>query len=252
MADIEKRTDVANDVTEKLKNLYRLQLIDSKIDKIKTLRGELPLEVDDLADEIAGLETRINNYKLEIKDLNAKVAGAENKKNEAEVLLKKYVEQQNNVRNNREFDALSKEIENQNLDIEHCEKDIFRAKKEIEEKTALIEVATTNLQERKTDFENKKVELNDIITDTQAEEDQLNAERAEIEKIADPRLLYSYGRIRNNAQNKLAVVAIERDACGGCHNKIPPQRQLDIRASKKVIVCENCGRILVDSEILEK
>ena len=239
-------------VTEKLKNLYKLQLVDSKLDEIKTLRGELPLEVRDLEDEIAGLETRISNYKQEIKDFNAQISESERKKMEAEAHLKKYQEQQNNVRNNREFDALTKEIENSDLDIQLSEKNIRVSKEEIEKLNALVEESKARLEERRKDLEMKKVELEGIISETKTEEENLNKEREDISQYIEPRLLFAYTRIRNNAQNKLAVVSIERDACGGCYNKIPPQRQLDIKSAKKIIPCEYCGRILVDPEILEK
>ena len=250
MAENEKKNELT--VTEKLKNLYRLQLVDSKLDEIKTLRGELPLEVRDLEDEIAGLETRISNYKQEIKDLNAQILVSDRKKTEAQALLKKYQEQQNNVRNNREFDALTKEIENQDLDIQLAEKNIRVSKEEIENRNNMIADAKERLAERRKDLDMKKVELDGIISETKTEEEKLNAEREEISQTIEPRLLFAYTRIRNNARNKLAVVTIERDACGGCYNKIPPQRQLDIKSSKKIIPCEYCGRILVDPEILEK
>ncbi|MBO7570889.1 MAG: hypothetical protein J6T48_01920 [Bacteroidales bacterium] len=250
MAENEKKNELT--VTEKLKNLYKLQLVDSKLDEIKNQRGELPLEVRDLEDEIAGLETRISNYKQEIKDLNAQISTSERKRMEAEALLKRYQEQQNNVRNNREFDALTKEIENQDLDMQLCEKNIRVSKEEIENKNNMISEAKEHLAERRKDLELKKVELENIISETKAEEEKLNAEREEISQNIEPRLLFAYTRIRNNARNKLAVVTIERDACRGCFNKIPPQRQLDIKSSKKIIPCEYCGRILVDPEILDK
>ena len=250
MTENEKKNELT--VTEKLKNLYKLQLVDSKLDEIKTLRGELPLEVRDLEDEIAGLETRINNYKHEIKELNTQILASDRKKSEAQALLKKYQEQQNNVRNNREFDALTKEIENQDLDIQLAEKNIRVSKEEIENRNNMIAEAKDRLAERRKDLDMKKVELDGIISETKTEEERLNAEREEISQTIEPRLLFAYTRIRNNARNKLAVVTIERDACGGCYNKIPPQRQLDIKSSKKIIPCEYCGRILVDPEILEK
>ena len=250
MAENEKKNELT--VTEKLKNLYKLQLVDSKLDEIKNQRGELPLEVRDLEDEIAGLETRISNYNQEIKDLNAQISTSERKRMEAEALLKRYQEQQNNVRNNREFDALTKEIENQDLDMQLCEKNIRVSKEEIENKNNMISEAKEHLAERRKDLELKKVELENIISETKAEEEKLNAEREEISQNIEPRLLFAYTRIRNNARNKLAVVTIERDACRGCFNKIPPQRQLDIKSSKKIIPCEYCGRILVDPEILDK
>ena len=216
------------------------------------VNSQLPLEVRDLEDEIAGLETRISNYKQEIKDFNSQISVAERKRTEAQALLKRYQEQQNNVRNNREFDALTKEIENQDLDIQLAEKSIRVSKEEIENRNNMISEAKERLAERRKDLDMKKVELDGIISETKTEEEKLNAEREEISQTIEPRLLFAYTRIRNNARNKLAVVTIERDACGGCYNKIPPQRQLDIKSSKKIIPCEYCGRILVDPEILEK
>ncbi len=238
-------------IEEKLKALYQLQQIDSETDKIKILRGELPLEVQDLEDEIAGLETRINNYQEEVKVMDENVLKKKNEIVQAENLVKKYEEQQMNVRNNREFDSLSKEIEFQKLEIELCQKRIKEFTAQVTEKSEHIEQSNQKLQERSEDLRNKKSELDEIIADTQKEEDQLLKKSQEFEKIIEPRLLTAYKRIRNNARNGLAVVTVERDACGGCFNKIPPQRQLDIRLRKKVIVCEYCGRILVDSEISE-
>ena len=238
-------------IEEKLKALYQLQQIDSETDKIKILRGELPLEVQDLEDEIAGLETRINNYQEEVKVMDENVLKKKNEIVQAENLVKKYEEQQMNVRNNREFDSLSKEIEFQKLEIELCQKRIKEFTAQVTEKSEHIEQSNQKLQERSEDLKNKKSELDEIIADTQKEEDQLLKKSQEFEKIIEPRLLTAYKRIRNNARNGLAVVTVERDACGGCFNKIPPQRQLDIRLRKKVIVCEYCGRILVDSEISE-
>ena len=253
MAKAENKIDKSTQsVTEKLKNLYRLQLIDTKIDQIRILRGELPLEVSDLEDEIAGLETRIANFKNDITKLNEDISFSENAKLDAEALIKKYTEQQNNVRNNREFDSLSKEIEYQNIEIELCDKKIREYKHEIEQKTAQIEEANEKLVDKQQHLEQKKQELDTIISETKVDEEKQNKEREEIAENIDPRLLAAYSRIRNNVLNKLAVVSIERDACGGCFNKITPQRQIDIKSSRKIIPCEFCGRILVDPDILEK
>lgn len=253
MAKAENKIDKSTQsVTEKLKNLYRLQLIDTKIDQIRILRGELPLEVSDLEDEIAGLETRIANFKNDITKLNEDISFSENAKLDAEALIKKYTEQQNNVRNNREFDSLSKEIEYQNLEIELCDKKIIEYKHEIEQKTAQIEEANEKLVDKQQHLEQKKQELDTIISETKVDEEKQNKEREEIAENIDARLLAAYSRIRNNVLNKLAVVSIERDACGGCFNKITPQRQIDIKSSRKIIPCEFCGRILVDPDILEK
>jgi len=239
-------------VEERLRALYSLQLVDSEIDKIKTLRGELPLEVQDLEDEIAGLETRLGNLREEVLNLEKTVSKKNNEITEAEALIKKYEEQQKNVRNNREFDSLSKEIEFQNLEIELFNKKIKEFTIQIDEKKALINDSETTLAERKTDLENKKAELDEIISDTQKEEEGLYSKSEKIQGLIEDRLLTAYKRIRSNARNGLAVVPVQRDACGGCFNQIPPQRQLDIKSRKKIIVCEYCGRILVDNEIINE
>jgi predicted nucleic acid-binding Zn-ribbon protein len=239
-------------VEERLRALYSLQLVDSEIDKIKTLRGELPLEVQDLEDEIAGLETRLGNLKDEVTSLEKNVSKKHNEITDAEALIKKYEEQQKNVRNNREFDSLSKEIEYQNLEIELFNKKIKEFNFQIEEKKVVITESEGALSERKTDLDNKKSELDEIISDTQKEEEGLYKKLETIEEIIEDRLLTAYKRIRANARNGLAVVPVQRDACGGCFNQIPPQRQLDIKSRKKIIVCEYCGRILVDDEIIKE
>lgn len=237
-------------VEEKLQALYKLQSVDSEIDKIKTLRGELPLEVQDLEDEVAGLDTRISKLNQEIKELEEAVTSKNNEIIDSLALIKKYEDQQNNVRNNREYDSLSKEIEYQTLEIELCNKKIkeFAAKKE--DKQKVVDESKKNFDELKADFENKKSELDSIIADTQKEEDALVKDSTKIEGIIEERLLTAYKRIRQNARNGLAIVSVQRDACGGCFNHIPPQRQLDIKSRKKIIVCEYCGRILVDDEII--
>jgi hypothetical protein len=239
-------------VEERLRALYSLQLVDSEIDKIKTLRGELPLEVQDLEDEIAGLETRLANHKEEVVNLEKSVAKKNNEITEAEALISKYEEQQKNVRNNREFDSLSKEIEYQKLEIELFNKKIKEFAALIEEKKLVISDSETILSERKTDLETKKSELDEIIADTQKEEQGLYNKSEKIGSVIEERLLTAYKRIRSNARNGLAVVPVQRDACGGCFNQIPPQRQLDIKSRKKIIVCEYCGRILVDDEIIKE
>ena len=237
-------------IEEKLRALYSLQLVDSEIDKIRTLRGELPLEVQDLEDEVAGLETRINNLKSEVSELEKSVVGKTNEITASQALIKKYEEQQNNVRNNREYDSLSKEIEFQTLEIELCNKKIREFTAQVAEKKEVMAEAQTMLEERKRDLESKKSELEDITHDTQKEEEQLTVKSVELQTRIEERLLMAYKRIRSNARNGLAVVPVKRDACGGCFNQIPPQRQLDIRSRKKIIVCEYCGRILVDDEIV--
>jgi predicted nucleic acid-binding Zn-ribbon protein len=247
-----KSHDSEISVEDRLRALYSLQLVDSEIDKIKTLRGELPLEVQDLEDEIAGLETRLGNFKDEVVNLEKSVTNKHNEIVAAEALIKKYDEQQKNVRNNREYDSLSKEIEYQNLEIELFNKKIREFNAQIEEKKVVIGESETLLADRKTDLENKKSELDEIISDTQKEEEGLYKKSEKVESIIEERLLTAYKRIRSNARNGLAVVPVQRDACGGCFNQIPPQRQLDIKSRKKIIVCEYCGRILVDDEIIKE
>jgi predicted nucleic acid-binding Zn-ribbon protein len=247
MAEKGKKTEVAEmSVAEKLSALYQLQQVDTEIDKIKILRGELPLEVQDLEDEIAGLETRIGNIENEVAAMQEAIAKKNNEIANAQGLIKKYEEQQNNVRNNREFDSLSKEIEFQTLEIELAEKRKKEFSEQVAGKEVLIAESRTVLEERQGDLANKKSELDEIISDTQKEEELLSKKRVNFQSIIEPRLFTAYEKIRNNARNGLAVVTVERDACGGCFNKIPPQRQLDIGSRKKIIVCEYCGRILVD------
>ncbi len=249
VAEKAKAGDVAEmSVKDKLKALYDLQQIDTEIDKIKILRGELPLEVQDLEDEIEGLETRVGNIETEAKTLQDAISKKNNEITSAQSLIKKYEEQQNNVRNNREYDSLSKEIEFQTLEIELAEKRKKEFSDQVEEKDVHIADSTVILDERKDDLNTKKSELDEIIADTRKEEEILDKKRDSIENLIEPRLYTAYDKIRNNARNGLAVVTVERDACGGCFNKIPPQRQLDIASRKKIIVCEYCGRILVDSD----
>ncbi len=239
-------------VEDRLRALYNLQLVDSEIDKIKTLRGELPLEVQDLEDDIAGLETRLGNLKEEVVVFEKNIQKKHNEIADAEALIKKYEEQQKNVRNNREFDSLSKEIEYQNLEIELYNKKIKEFNLQAEEKKAIIKESEGILNERKSDLETKKSELDEIISDTQKEEEGLYKKLDKTQNMIEERLLTAYKRIRSNARNGLAVVPVQRDACGGCFNQIPPQRQLDIKSRKKIIVCEYCGRILVDDEIIKE
>ncbi|MGQ9845929.1 MAG: zinc ribbon domain-containing protein [Bacteroidales bacterium] len=236
-------------IEEKLKALYTLQTVDSQIDNILKLRGELPLEVQDLEDEIAGLETRYQKYIEEIKNNEQKISHKKQEIIRAEELIKKYTEQQKNVRNNREYDAINKEIEFQQLEIQLCEKHIKEFQARIEELKSETQTTESLLKRRKNDLELKQKELKEIIEETQKDEEQLRQKSSELEKIIEPRLLTAYKRIRANMRNGLAVVKVERDACGGCFAKIPPQRQLEIRSRKKIIVCEYCGRILIDSEM---
>jgi len=237
-------------VRKKLIALYTLQTIDTQIDKIRAIRGELPLEVQDLEDEIVGLETRIEKYNQESAELESEISGKKISIKQSLDLIKKYEAQQMNVRNNREYDSLSKEIEFQSLEIQLSEKKIKEFTATLEMKLEAVKDIESELQERKKDLVAKKDELDDIVTETQKEEEALFVQSEEQKRKIEARLLNAYNRIRKNARNGLAVVTVERDACGGCFNKIPPQRQLDIRQSKKIIVCEYCGRLLVDKEIL--
>jgi len=237
-------TDIS--IEKKLIALYSLQQIDSQIDKIKIIRGELPLEVEDLEDEIIGLQTRIDNHIQEIETLKTSVKDKDNAIKESQLQIKRYEEQQMNVRNNREYDSLSKEIEFQNLEIALAEKRIKEFTHLLNLKNEEITAAQNVLDDRKNDLEIKKSELADIVSETEKEEQNLHSKSEEFQRFIEERLLTAYKRIRKNARNGLAVVSVERDACGGCFSAIPPQRQLDIRMHKKIIVCEYCGRILVD------
>lgn len=227
-------------VEQKLKTLFQLQTMLSEIDKIKTLRGELPLEVQDLEDEIAGLSTRIDKIKAEVDELKAAIAGKRVEIEVAKASVEKYKSQQDNVRNNREYDFLTKEIEFQTLEIELCEKRIKEFSAEEEEKSAEVAKSVAALEERQKDLDQKKSELDEIIAETKQEEEKLRDKAKDLETKIEPRLLQSFKRIRKNSRNGLGIVYVQRDACGGCFNKIPPQRQLDIRSRKK----SNCLRIL--------
>lgn len=238
-------------VEMKLKALFDLQTIDSKIDSIRTVRGELPLEVSDLEDEIEGLATRVTNFKEETEGVEEKITNKKLEIKESKVIIKKYEKQQGNARNNREFGSLGKEIEFQNLNIQVAEKRIGEFQVGILSKSETIDLAKKDLKERKGDLKHKKKELDEIVAETEKEEKKLSRKSAEAEKYIEERLLVAYKRVRTNAKNGLAVVSVERNSCGGCFNKIPPQRQLDIRLHKKIIVCEHCGRILVDPEIAD-
>jgi uncharacterized protein len=240
-------------IAQKLDALQKLQSIDSELDEIKKVRGALPEEVRDLEDEIAGYETRISKHNQEIENIEEEIANNKNKIKDAERLSKKYQEQQMNVRNNREYDAITKEIELQTLEVQICEKNIKAAYKKIEDKNKEIENTHNALSERLKDLESKKKELDAIVAESEEEENQLLKEREQAATPIEERLLRSYNKIRNNAMNGLAVVPVRRGACGGCFNIVPPQRQADIREKKKLIVCEHCGRILadVDDELSE-
>jgi predicted nucleic acid-binding Zn-ribbon protein len=248
-----KQDKSANDkdlsIEQKLENLYCLQSILSEIDKIKTLRGELPLEVQDLEDEVAGLHTRIQNFQLDGKDIETAIGQQRIKIADSNALIEKYQQQLDNVRNNREYDNLSKEIEYQGLEIELAEKLIREYTQKTKTVAEEIQKSKTLLDDRQADLKSKKEELNEIISETKIQEEQLREKAKQIETTIDPRLLMAFKRIRKSARNGLAVVYIQRDACGGCFNKIPPQRQLDIKLRKKIIVCEHCGRIMIDQQL---
>jgi predicted nucleic acid-binding Zn-ribbon protein len=245
----DKKMDATTTVEEKLKALYNLQQIDSQIDKIRTVRGELPLEVQDLEDEIAGLETRFSRIEQELNEMETAITDRKNSMKEAQLTIKKYEEQQGKVRNNREYDSITKEIEFQGLEMQLSEKKIKELKAQIALKSETMATSKDILTERKKDLDVKKQELQEITDETSKEEDDLIKKSSDASSKIEDRLLKAYHRLRKNARNGLAVVAVERDACGGCFNQIPPQRQLDIRMHKKVTVCEHCGRILVDKAI---
>lgn len=236
-------------VEERLKNLYQLQTILTEIDRIRTLRGELPLEVEDLEDTIEGLKTRISKTEAEIADLRAKISEHKSKIELANSQLATYKEQMDNVRNNREYDLLNKEIEFQTLEVELCNKRIREAQNQEKERSEYLAKSKEELEGRVQDLEVKKNELDEIVAETKADEEKLREKAKGLETLIEPRLLQSFKRIRKNCRNGLGIVYVQRDACGGCFAKIPPQRQLDVRMRKKVIVCEYCGRILIDPEL---
>ena len=239
-------------VEQKLVALYTLQQVDSKIDEIRAYRGNLPLEIQDMEDEIAGLETRVANFKEESKKHQKDISDYKIKIKETEALIKKYEEQQNNVRNNREYDSLTKEIEYQTLDIQLSEKRIKEITAKDNDVATKVANAQMRLNELNASLNEKKEELHSLVEGTEKEEEQLLKRSAECEKFVEDRLLVAYKRIRKNARNGLAVVGIFDEACGGCFNRIPPQHQLDICTHKKIIVCEYCGRILVDKGIINQ
>lgn len=248
----DKSTEKDISVEQKLVALCTVQQIDTQIDKIRIIRGELPLEVQDLEDEIAGLETRIKNYSEEMESIQTTIEEKKQSIKDSTALIKKYESQQKNVRNNREYDSINKELEFQNLEIQLCEKRINEFKAAYESKMDAVTKYNDILEEQRSSLHIKKSELNDIIAETEKEENMLLEKSKENKALFEERLLNAYSRIRANARNGLAVVMVERDACGGCFNKIPPQRQLDIRMHKKIIVCEYCGRILVDEDIVNR
>ena len=236
-------------VEEKLKTLYQLQTTLSAIDEKKALRGELPLEVQDLEDEIAGLNTRVEKIKGEIDDFQQAIIQKKGEIEDAKASVERYKSQLNDVKNNREYDTLSKEIEFQELEIELCNKKIREAGVKVEDRNKDLAQAEELIKDRQIALEEKKSELDEIMGETRAEEEKLKEKAKELELKIEERLLTSYKRIRKNARNGLGIVYVQRDACGGCFNKIPPQRQLDIKMHKKIIVCEYCGRIMIDPEL---
>lgn len=236
-------------VEQKLQALYELQTTLTAIDEKRALRGELPLEVQDLEDEIAGLDTRIEKIDAEIKEFQSAITMKKGEVQEAQANLERYNNQLNEVRNNREYDSLSKQIDYERLEVELCNKKIKEATDQVAYRTNDLEIAKTEREERQKDLDEKKSELEDILAETREEETMLKERAKDLEVKIEPRLLSSFKRIRKSARNGLGIVYVQRDACGGCFNKIPPQRQLDIKMHKKIIVCEYCGRILVDPEL---
>ena len=239
-------------VEDKLRALYDLQLIDSRIDEIKNTRGELPLEVNDLEDEIAGLQTRLNNFSTDVENLDTGIANKKNNIEESKTLSKKYLEQQKNVRNNREFDSISKEIEYQDLEMQLAEPHIREFESTISAKNVIISAAKERMDEKQTHLKHKQDELNSILEETVKEEELLHKKSVEYSKLIDERLLKAYNKIRSNVRNGLAVVTIERGASGGSFFTIPPQRQVEIATRKKIITDEHSGRILIDSQLAEE
>ena len=252
MATQKKTSEVDYSMYEKIMALYELQKLDSQIDEINKIKGELPLEVEDLEDEIAGLQTRIANINAEIEGLNNLTKQRKREIDQAQIQIAKYTEQQNNVRNNREFDAISKEIEYQQLEITLAEKRLKEYAGAIKAKKASLESTEALLAERNVDLTAKKTELESIEGETAAQIEELSAQGDAAKAKIDERLLGAYNRIRSKVHNGLAVVTVKRDACSGCFNRIPPQRQSDIRQGKKLIVCEYCGRILVPDTDVEE
>ncbi len=245
----EKNKPESLSVESRLKSLYKLQTILSEIDRIKTIRGELPLEVKDLEDSLVGLQTRITNYENEIADLRNRLAEEKAKIADSQQKILRYKEQLDNVRNNREFDLLSKEVEFQSLEIELSEKHLGEYSRQIEQKQAEIEATREKVIDHEHVLAEKRTELQEIVNETRQDEERLRQEAQDVEPLIDARTLSAFKRIRKNARNGLGVVYIQRNACGGCFNRIPPQKQLEIKMRKKIIVCEYCGRILIDPEI---
>ena len=244
-----KKEEQIMSVEDKLRALYELQTVDTKIDELRILAGELPQEVKDMSDEVEGLKTRLTNIENNIKECETGISEHRVRIENANAAISRYKEQQNNVRNNREYDNLTKEIEYQELDIESSQKKIARLTADLEDRQAEKAKTISDIEDRTVDLNQKRNELEAILSETKEQTEKLMLRAAELEKNIEDRLVTAVHRIRKNAHNGLAVVKVERDSCGGCHSKIPAQRQLDIRLRKKIIVCELCGRILVDAEI---
>jgi uncharacterized protein len=236
-------------VEEKLRSLIALQKIESKIDEIQVIRGELPVEVKDLEDELQGLNARLHRVEEEVNGINEFIESKKNAKKEAEELLAKYEKQSENVKNNREFEAINKEIEMQQLEMKLMDKHVKDALEEISEKSKSLEAAKKAITAKENVLESKRTELEKVIASTDKEEKQYTRQVDDARAAVEDRLLLSYNRIRSNFRNGLAVVPVERDACGGCFNAVPPQKQSEIRQRKKIMICENCGRVLVDNEL---
>lgn len=247
------KTDAPRTVEDRLKTLYELQTILSEIDRIRNIRGELPLEVKDLQDTIAGLNTRIERFQADIEDLKIKRTAEQNKIENKKLLIERYRQQLDNVRNNHEFDNLTKEIEYETLEIELAEKTIGEIERNIENHRNEIAATEAEITDQTHILEEKKAALENIVSETRAEEENLQVRTKKLEPLVDDeRLLQAFKRIRSNARNGLGVVIVDRNACGGCFNRIPPQKQIEIKMHKKVIVCEYCGRIMVDPELAEE
>ena len=250
MAKTTKKTTAS--VEDKLKALHQLQVIDTQVDKIRIIRGELPLEIEDLADLIAGLNTRLEKFDAELVTITDDIAANKNTIALATDAIEKYEKQLKNIKNNREFTSLTKEVEYQNLEIQIAEKKKIQNDADVLHKTVIINACKEQIAEREEELKIKQAELDEIIKETEKEEKALMADSAKAEKVIDDRLLGAYKRIRSKVANGMAVVSVERNACGGCFSEIPPQRQLDIQMHKKVIACEHCGRIMIDANIFEE
>ena len=250
MAKKTKKTTVS--VVDKLKAIHQLQLIDTKVDKIRIIRGELPLEIEDLSDLIAGLNTRLQKFDTELVAITDDITANKNTISLATDAIEKYEKQLKTIKNNREFTSLTKEVEYQNLEIQIAEKKKIQNNADILHKTDIINACKEQIAEREEELKIKQAELDEIIKETEKEEKALMADSAKAEKVIDDRLLGAYKRIRSKVTNGLAVVSVDRNACGGCFSEIPPQRQLDIQMHKKVIACEHCGRIMIDANILKE